>query len=442
MQAHAALPDVSEELPLTCGERFWSWFAVLLWGVMLVPCFVVWLISLVLRAAGRRMAKGLGARLLHTEAYDDLHCSVYTCCAKKGWDWSFIPSEVFQGLDLLLTDPVRKCWTEALNVIIIVSGLLTTSSYQAMYSSFANSPSGGDNSTATFSSISQQDSVVTVQAVFRMANTVSFLASLVTIVVSALIILALQKFATVTSADDAARHGQRYDTLGPEWRILTKWSQALMYLGYRLAVYAFFTSLVAALLAVGLAAYAMFENVYSNWADSVVAWAFLAVSLILVFVGMLVSTIKSEPAPQSDSELARLSAVQAEGAAEPPATPAASPVYAGRIKGARIPPEVQAMGDEMYRSDQSPRYTAAPSAATPRGIPEQDAQLQLLQKLLEAQQGSVGVMKQMQQESVVVMKQLQQESVDVMKQLLHVHESGKDLPAEVKHLAWGASQGG
>jgi hypothetical protein len=323
--------------------------AVILWGLGWCLCSPVWVFCLLLRVAGQRAAKGLGARLLHTEAYEDLHCSVYSCCAAKRRAWQFIPQGVFLGLDLLLTEPVRKCWTEALNVIIIVSGLLTTSSYQAMYSGFGNSDSGGD-ANGTFSSAQQENNVVTIQAAFRMANTVSFLASLVTIVVSALIVLALQKFATVASA---------------EARVLTKWSQALMYLGYRLSVYSFFTSLAAALLAVGLAAYGMFENIYSNWADSVVVWAFLTVSLILVFVGMLVTTIKTDKARQGG-----LSTISAEPAAVAAAMPAASHAW-HHVRptkseiGPYYPPATQTFGRELAEQLPGPsnRSSWTPSIA-------------------------------------------------------------------------------
>lgn len=91
----------------------------------------------------------------------------------------------------------------------------------------------------------------------------TFLAPVVSIVVGTLIVLAMQKFATASSA---------------QAQVLTRWSQALVYLGYNLVVYAFFTSLAAALLAVGLSAYGMFANANSNWAGPVAVWVFLGAS--------------------------------------------------------------------------------------------------------------------------------------------------------------------
>ena len=384
LQDDASLPNLSfinkkpKGPPLTLGEQVCSWVALLLWGLGWVLCSPIWVLCLLLREVGRRVAKGLGARLLHTEEFEGLRCSVYACCVAQNrkcrWlSWRFIPLKVFEGLSLLLTDEVRTCWTDALNVLIIVSGLLTTSSYSATYSGFGNS--GSDSASVFYPA--QEDRVLTMQAMFRMANTVSFLASLVTIVISALIILALQKFATATSADK---------------QVLTKWSQALMYLGFRLAVYAFFTSLAAALLAVGFAAYGMFENKYSGWADTIVLWAFLTVSLILVFVGTLVTTIKSV---KEDPDVPGLPAMPPPDAEVAPAAAAAAPAPAPAPAVANRPPAQQVIVPVKAGSVQQPAGPAAATGGMALGASQVSAEqtlAQLLQEILKAQQQTVTVL--------------------------------------------------
>lgn len=71
-----------------------------------------------------------------------------------------------------------------------------------------------------------------------------------------------------------------------EKQVLTKWSQAVVHFGYQLTVSAFFTSLVAALLAVGFAVYGLFGYDSRSWIDGIVVWAFIMVSLVLFLVGM------------------------------------------------------------------------------------------------------------------------------------------------------------
>lgn len=274
---------------------------------------------------------------------------------------------------------MRKCRTEALDVDIIVSGLLTTSSYPAMYSGYGNEPEG-------FASAGPMKSIRGSQSAFRLANTVTFLAPVVSIVVGTFTALALQKFATVSSA---------------QAQVLTRRSQALVYLGYNLAVYAFFTSLAAALLAVGLSAYGMFVNANSNWVGPVAVWMLLGASLILIFVGMLVTTIETTPAPQSG--VAAQTGVRADTSAIP-ARPLVDPAP---VKGdvspaaASSPPEIQAM--EAPSPKRSSQPVPLMSADTGNLVGERDQssperaqlQLQVLQQQLQAHHETVAVMKQL-----------------------------------------------
>lgn len=179
---------------ITSGTIFIVWVAV---GWVLHQCFRP------VRALGSAMAKGICARMLNSNEYEGLHLTAHKLNFVK-----FMSAEVEHGLLLLLDKRVRKAWSQCLNVLIIVLGLLTTSSYQAVYGNFE--PVTG--------------AVATVQTCFRAANAVSFLSSIVSIFVSALMILSLHKY------DNSGR------------LILAPWSRALMYFGYQLALKSFFTS--------------------------------------------------------------------------------------------------------------------------------------------------------------------------------------------------------
>lgn len=242
--------------PLTCWQQTVSALVFLAYAAIgMVLRVLTWPV----RKFGYALAVGFGARMLSSNEYKHLWLSAHNL----GWV-RFQTAAEQRGLMHLFDEQhpnLRKCWTEALNVIIIVSGLLTTSSYQALFSGYP-----GDASTGA---------VATLQSCFRAANAISFLASVVTIVVSALLIMALHKFASLD--------GQSIT--------LTPWSRALLYLGYQLAVYAFFASLAAALAAVGFASYGFFAD-NGTLADSIVLWCVLWVSVSLVVIGGLVTAIR------------------------------------------------------------------------------------------------------------------------------------------------------
>jgi len=353
--------DPVERTQLATLDKNLSLVAAALLCIIMCLCGPILLSAKALGWVGQHVCQGLGARMLSVEQYRDLKFSMYRLwmwkrkpptkrCLWRCWmllSWlpsRIVPSKNLLGLKNLLREPVRKCWTDALNTIILVSGLLTTSTYQALYSSYGNTDSG--NSTSIFAT-GQGDAVTAVQSWFRVANTVSFLASLVTIFVSALLILALLQFAT---------------TSGEEQRVLSSWSQTLVFLAYRVTIYAFFTSLVAVLVAVGLASYGLFVNVYSNWADSIVIWACLPACLILMFAGALVHTIEDEPASKVVGHMfaAATAAAAPGGAAAPGWLPA---MAEAATQAASQAAKAYAPAPQAVQQEQPPSPTAFEPAA-------------------------------------------------------------------------------
>ena len=215
-------------------------------------------------------------RLVVSCDYPDLRLSIYAL--KRYLGLSLINEVESLSMVYLLDDKVKKCWFDTLQTLLLVSGLLTTSSYQAFYAAFITADfAKGSGSTGQWPGY--------VAVWFRVANGVSFLASIATITVSAMVVLALNQY--VVNGEQVPK--------------FTSWSRVLIYLGYHMAVDAFFVSLAAALVAAGFGAFAFFAN--GSWVDSIVVWTFLIVALLFVIGGTLLASVTlEEPRPPSTLE--------------------------------------------------------------------------------------------------------------------------------------------
>jgi hypothetical protein len=240
--------------------------------IFFVAYLLVFLPFWAILAPGRWLAKGLakpvGQRFLTSDDAGRICSGSFLsnyCCIK----WFDGETEAKMPSHLLIKANSDR-WVSSLNVIILVSGLLTTSSYPAMYADFAE--------------------VHVLTPWFRVSNIISFLCSMVSIATSAMIILALNK--NPVQSGPIAQQVQ-----------LEKWSGALMYMGYRIVTITFFCSIGAALVAAGFAGWIFLATTaYRNvFLDSIVVWALLGVSVMLVCTGALVTFVEvdhsSEPNP-------------------------------------------------------------------------------------------------------------------------------------------------
>eukprot|EP00878_Enallax_costatus_P001176 GHUV01001317.1.p1 GENE.GHUV01001317.1~~GHUV01001317.1.p1 ORF type:complete len:305 (+),score=54.48 GHUV01001317.1:1385-2299(+) len=245
------------------------------------PLFVMYRVA----KATKPLVKGLAIRLVQTDRYgvpghngDTKNNPLGFSAVRFGW--KPIKPELFASLKYLLAKNVRERWFNTLNVIILVSGLLTTSSYQAIYADLAAADDPSDKALTDW---------------FRVANVVSFLASIATIICSAMIMLAMNRYVAIEEKElnEPEPHSSVIR--------LKTWSRVLIYFGYRVAIGSFFCSLGAALVAVGLGGAAFFTS--SNaFASTVVVWAVLLVSVLMVFAGMAVFMVEQEDAEDQTTD--------------------------------------------------------------------------------------------------------------------------------------------
>jgi len=95
------------------------------------PLLLLALLAKPIRVLRSICAEALGVRLLVSSNYPDLRLSLYTLKSSLGL--SLINEVEYLSLSYLLDERVKKCWFDTLQTLLLVSGLLTTSSYQAFY---------------------------------------------------------------------------------------------------------------------------------------------------------------------------------------------------------------------------------------------------------------------------------------------------------------------
>lgn len=113
-----------------------GWLAFGMWLLVYVIISPLLLVCWLFKKALACLAEGFGARLLLSNDYDEEGLCFSAKTLHRWFGLDLIEEGAYRGMQHLLDDSVRKCWVETLNVIIIVSGLLTTSSYQALYAGF------------------------------------------------------------------------------------------------------------------------------------------------------------------------------------------------------------------------------------------------------------------------------------------------------------------
>jgi hypothetical protein len=282
----------------------WGLLLLFIGSPVLVPLGILSLLGQGLKLLNGYFGKALGARLVPVEGKYSFSFRWLTSCVKL--------DEVRLGsLRGLHREAVHKRWFDTLTTIIIVSGLLTTSSYQAVYSSYAVYTATPGKCPAAVAAASGESSNVAdacpapgaAEVGFRTANAISFLTSITTIVSSAMVIFAINEF--VLDPDDTTK------ALNVE---LADWSCVLIHIGYKLATTSFFVSLAASIAAMGFGSPAFFPPEAVGW----VIWGIMIATVVCILTGMMVSGVMpSDQHPAADDNATESSTLQEHATVEP-----------------------------------------------------------------------------------------------------------------------------
>jgi hypothetical protein len=169
------------------------------------------------------------------------------------------PQDMLQGM---LQINVMQQYITILNTIIVVSGLLTTSTYSCIMQTFKRALAAQ----ALMERLQSTRLTPANMEFFRLLNVVSFLASVTAIICCTLLILWLNKYAP--KDDEAARNPPQ----------LLTWAAALLWIVHVMGMAAFFMSFVLSVLAALVAALGFFTH---TWASLV------AVACVVVTVGII-----------------------------------------------------------------------------------------------------------------------------------------------------------
>ena len=192
-----------------------------------------------------------------------------------------IGGDAQRDLQRLLRPQVKKQYILILNTVIIVSGLLTTSTYQAVYQSFVPAYYNTSDTNA-YGSVSRltNPELMGNMMVFRLANMMSFSASIVSIMCCAMLILWMNRYAPAIKEEAEE-----------EPPVLEEWAAGLIYTTYLLATTSFYTSLVCAFFAAVLAAMGFFSGTWATF----LAFAVVIASIAVTCVGAAMLSIADTP---------------------------------------------------------------------------------------------------------------------------------------------------
>lgn len=170
---------------------------------------------------------------------------------------------------------MHKRWFDTLTTFIIVSGLLTTSSYHAVYSSYALYPATPG--------VCRDPNVCpapgTAEVAFRTANVIAFLMSISCIIISVVVIVSLNR---VVMVDAGSGTGNRV--------VMADWSCALINMGYRIAITSFCMSVGAIIAAAAFCSAAFFPPGAALWT----VYGFLLATVISILVCISLTGIEVE----------------------------------------------------------------------------------------------------------------------------------------------------
>lgn len=188
-----------------------------------------------------------------------------------GWYFSRLPQDGRDFAVKMIRNGFRQLILELMTAIVVVSGLLTTSTYPAVYTSFQAPPRSGPILRRAILEGS------TYADIFRVANVISFLVSVLAIVSALMVTLSLHLHSRLSSQQDH------------EDDILRTWAAGCMYFMYMSAIQAFFWSIGFAVVAVIFASLS-FDLFVTGWvqiAGIVVVIPLLTVVVVQLYVSKM-----------------------------------------------------------------------------------------------------------------------------------------------------------